>query len=244
MTRAAPILALCLIAAAAPAAAQTPAATAAREVKWVRDSEEYAVLTRMVYRAAQRAVAAGRESLPRGRPWAVVLDVDETVLDNSVYELERRAYGVPHDEVVFNAWNARREAGVVPGAVEFIAAVRRAGGRVVWNTNRTESAREDTRASLRTAGLWHDSDRLCLLTSDAAYTKAARRAEVLAGSGRCAWEGEPVTVLAYVGDALGDFPGEGEAGRDAGNDAAFGTRHFLLPNPMYGAWDRRVTRRR
>jgi 5'-nucleotidase (lipoprotein e(P4) family) len=214
------------------------------EVKWVRDSEEYATLTRQIYRVAQRQVAASREALPRGRAWAVVLDVDQTALDNSVYELERRAYAQPHDTVLYSAWAARREAVPVPGVSEFLAAVRRLGGRVAWITNRNESDRENTRANLAAVGLWNDADRLCLLVpSEPAYTKAARRAEVLSGGGRCGF-GEPVTVLAYFGDQLGDLPAAGEGDPDAGNDVAFGARYFLLPNPMYGAWTNRVTRRR
>lgn len=66
----------------------------------------------------------------------------------------------------------------------------------------------------------------------------------MAGAGACAWQGQRMTVLVYVGDQLTDFPASGEADPDAGNDAAFGVRYFLLPNPMYGAWERRVTRRR
>jgi 5'-nucleotidase (lipoprotein e(P4) family) len=228
---------------AAPAAAQSPELLA-REVKWVRDSEEYATLARQTYRMAARAVTAAVRDLPRGRGWAVVLDVDETALDNTAYELERRAYRVPHDEAVFAAWIARREAAVVPGAAEFVAEVRRLGGRVAWITNRLEPTREDTRANLALRDLWRDGDRLCLATGDTAYTKGARRIELTRGAGACAWTGEPVTIVAFVGDALGDFPRAGETDPDAGNDAAFGARFFLLPNPMYGSWERRVTRAR
>ena len=46
-----------------------------------------------------------------------------------------------------------------------------------------------------------------------------------------------------MGDQMGDFPAAGESDPDAGNDAAFGVRYFLLPNPMYGAWVSRRTRR-
>ena len=92
-------------------------------------------------------------------------------------------------------------------------------------------------------GLWQDDDRLCLFTGEPQDTKAARRAQVAGGSGRCAWEGTPLTILAFLGDQMTDFPQAGESDPDAGNDAAFGVRCFLLPQPMYGAWTTRVTRR-
>jgi 5'-nucleotidase (lipoprotein e(P4) family) len=233
-----------VVVAAGAAHAQAPVGGLTyREVKYVRDSEEYATITRATYRAAARAVEAASTRVARGQPWAVMLDVDETTLDNTGYEMERRVYQQPHDETVFAAWIARRESGVVPGVQDFIAAVRRLGGRVAWNTNRLAAESTDTRANLERWGLWNPGDRLCLLTADTAYTKAARRAEVVNGTGACSWN-ERVSVLAFVGDQLGDFPQRGESDADAGRDEAFGVRYFLLPNPMYGAWERRVTRRR
>jgi 5'-nucleotidase (lipoprotein e(P4) family) len=227
---------------AAPAVAQTPVARSGLGVKYVRDSEEYATLTRQVYRVAARQLAA-RDALPRGRPWAIVLDVAQTALDDAVYELERLAFGVPHDTLVYNAWRSREDAAAVPGVVEFIATVRQLGGRVAWITDDYASTREHVRGNLGKLRLWADGDLLCMPSTDTAYTKAARRAEVLTGSGQCAW-GEPVAVLAYVGDQLGDFPQAGESDPDSGKDTAFGVRYYLLPNPMYGAWERRVTRGR
>jgi 5'-nucleotidase (lipoprotein e(P4) family) len=211
------------------------------EVKYVRDSLEYAVLVRQIYRQATRAVQAGSTA---GRQWAVVLDVDETALDNSVYQLERAAYQLPFDDESWNAWVRRAQAPPVPGVVEFIAAVRAAGGSVAWITNRDDVTREHTRRNLAAVGLWDDGDRLCLKTPDAAYTKGVRRRELATGQGACAWQDRPLDVLAYVGDQVGDFPASGESLPDAGREEAFGTRFFLLPDPMYGGWTTRVTRER
>jgi len=226
------------------AAAQSPRAQSGLEIKWVRDSEEYATSTRQVYRVALRQVTQARDVVPRGRPWAVVLDVAQTALDDAVYQMERVAYGVPHDTFAYIGYRAREDADAVPGVVEFIVGVRRLGGRVAWITNDAASTREHVRANLARFGIWSDADRLCMPTPDAAYTKRARREEVRTGSGACAWAGEPMNILAFVGDQLGDLPAAGEGDPDAGSDAAFGVRYFLLPDPMYGAWESRVTRRR
>ena len=40
----------------------------------------------------------------RGAVWAVVLDLDETVLNNQTYQLERAAYQAPFDTDSWNAW--------------------------------------------------------------------------------------------------------------------------------------------
>jgi 5'-nucleotidase (lipoprotein e(P4) family) len=217
-------------------------APTARElgIKYMRDSQEYATLSRQVYRLASEAVSRGAQENP-GRPWAVVLDVDETALDNSTYQLERAAYGLPYDPASWAAWIERREAGAVPGVVDFIDLVRKAGGRVAWITNREASLTEPTRANLEGVGLWTASDRLCLQKSSQ-HTKADRRREVVTGEGECAWTGSPARVVVFVGDQMGDFPGPAEQIPQTGSDAAFGRTCFLLPNSMYGGWTTGVTR--
>jgi acid phosphatase len=208
-------------------------------IKYMRDSEEYATLARQVYRMAGEAVE--RDATRGGGPWAVVLDIDETALDNSIYQLERAAYGQPFEAVSWAAWIGRREAAAVPGVAGFIRLVRHAGGRVAWISNRDAKLAEPTRENLEALGLWDAGDRLCAQNTPQ-HTKADRRREVVAGQGDCSWNGTPMRVLAFVGDQLGDFPGTSEEIAETGSDTAFGHRCFLLPNSMYGAWTTAVTR--
>lgn len=237
--------------AALPLAAQhAPSAHTTLEVKYVRDAEEYAALSRMVYRMAERSVERQAASLPRSATWAVVLDLDETALDNSAYQLERAAYGIPFDGPSWAAWVARGEAGLVPGVAGFIARVRQLGGRVAWVSDRVPAGAAATRANLVRDGIWGEGDLLCLKAGPADSTKVRRRTEIATGRGECAWGGHPARVLAFIGDQVkdgpgrGDFPGPGEPDSLAGADSAFGTRSFLIPNPTYGSWVEKVTRRR
>ena len=229
---------LALAAVAAPARAQS--ATQNLQIKYVRDGEEYAALARQSYRVGTQAVSAAARQVRAGS-WAVILDVDETSVDNSTFELEQAGYGRAYSEAVWASWVARRAAPPVPGVADFIAAVRRLGGHVAWITDRAGNLADDTRGTLQNDSLWNDDDRLCV-KNDSTYTKAVRRAEVASGSGRCSW-GQRLTVLAFFGDQITDFPAAGESDPDAGNDAAFGVRYFLLPNPMYGGWTSRRTRK-
>ncbi len=233
-----------VLAACAVTAGPLPAqAGTGYQTKWVRDSEAYATLTRMVYRLAASSALASAAELEPGSAWAVVLDVDETTLDNSTYELERATYDQRFDLTSWNAWVARREAGAVPGVATFLAQIRQAGGRVAFVTNREESTREDTRANLIAHDLWVDGDLLCLRI-DRSYTKKIRRGEIASGVGRCAWPGSTVTVVAYLGDNMGDFPGPDETQTGGSGEEEFGRRFFILPNPMYGPWTDSVTVRR
>ncbi len=219
-------------------AAQPPAPVREVGIKYVRDSEEYGALTRQVYRAAGDAVDRARSAA--SSPWAVVLDVDETTLDNSTYQLERAAYGLPFEAASWSAWVERRQAPAVPGANGFIDRVRRAGGHVAFITNRDATLAEATRANLQAAGIWNDDDRLC--AQKAQYPKAQRRREVVIGAGECAWPNRPMRIVAFVGDQTGDFPAASEMIPDTGTDEVFGKTCFILPNPMYGEWTSRVTR--
>ncbi len=44
--------------------------------------------------------------------------------------------------------------------------------------------------------------------------------------------------MAFLGDNIFDFPGMSQASKDEASLSAFGERFFLLPNPMYGSWER------
>ena len=223
----------------APAFAFETTDTAHLEIKWVRDSAEYQALTRQIYKDAGASVRDQAAHLKKRTVWTVVLDVDDTTLDTSEYMLDRAAYRLRFDWPSWDAWTERRDAPPVPGVVKFIEGVRAEGGRVAWITNRHPGTRQATIDDLANNGLWSDSDVMCTLSDDDAYTKKVRRTELRSGKGPCAWDGTPVTVLAYLGDAMHDLPEDGEDGAAAEN---LGVRTFVIPNPMYGGFDHAVTR--
>jgi 5'-nucleotidase (lipoprotein e(P4) family) len=166
----------------------------------------------------------------------VVLDADETVIDNSLYQVERERAGLPFDEVSWRAWTRRREAVPLPGAKAFLARVRALGGRIAIVTNRTVSKCPDTEAVFRARDLVYD---VMLCKPDAGPSDKNPRFEALA-SGRTPAGLPPLDVVAFVGDNIQDFPSLSQAIRTQGDDAfaAFGARYFVLPNPMYGSWER------
>jgi 5'-nucleotidase (lipoprotein e(P4) family) len=174
--------------------------------------------------------------------WVVSLDIDETALDNSTYQLEREAYGLPFESLSWNAWVSRRQAAAIPGVSQFVQAVRELGGSVAWISNRDVAGMEATRANLTALQLWSDQDRLCLQAqTEPRPTKRVRRSEVRAGQGSCSWPSKMQFAI-FVGDQMGDFPDADEGIPNAGTDVAFGRTCFLLPQAMYGEWVTRVTR--
>jgi 5'-nucleotidase (lipoprotein e(P4) family) len=168
--------------------------------------------------------------------WAVVLDADETVIDNSTYQLEQARQGRGFDGASWHAWTTRREAAPLPGAAAFLARVRELGGRVAIVTNRTQGECPDTEAVFKTHALAYD---LMLCKPDAGPSDKNPRFEAVA-RGTTPAGLPPLEVVAFVGDNIQDFPQLGQALRQA-DDAAFaefGRRFFVLPNPMYGSWER------
>ncbi len=202
-------------------------------VRWVRDSAEHRALFLQVYRAATAWVEHEGASLAPGT-WAVILDADETVIDNSAYEVERIEKRLPFDAASWRAWTARREAPPLPGAVAFLDRVRALGGRIAIVTNRTESECPDTAANFRADGLPFD---VMLCKPDAGSGDKNPRFQEVAG-GTTAAGLPPLQVVAFLGDNILDFPGLSQAVAKEGDAAfvSFGARFFLLPNPMYGSW--------
>ena len=105
-----------------------PAAPAAPrlEIQWTRTSGEHDAVFEQTYRAAGERLRMGLDTL-RGTDWGVILDADETVLDNSLYQRERAAVGQGYSPETWAAWVERREAAALPGAVAFTRLVRDLG---------------------------------------------------------------------------------------------------------------------
>jgi acid phosphatase len=245
MSRLAAALALALAGcASSPEKAATPTRQTSRvysasTVHWARTSAEYRALAVQCYRLARErvlAAAAGRTA----RSWAVVLDIDETVLDTSLYAKERIAAGGGFDETSWAEHVRRRVDRAVPGARDFLEAVHRQGGVIALVTNRREAICEDTRQNLTSERLPFDVV-LCR-ADDAPGDKGPRFQQV--ESGAALPEPGPLEILAYVGDNILDFPGGAQSLRDAQDEglALFGTRYFVLPNPVYGSWERNAER--
>jgi 5'-nucleotidase (lipoprotein e(P4) family) len=216
-----------------PAAAAPAAPTLSNGVTWVQKSAEYHALILQAYRyTTQRVetVVAGRQP----GSWAVVLDADETVISNLVYQVERERVGLAYTTESWTAWVKRREAIPLPGAAAFLSRVRALGGYVAIVTNRLESECADTEAVFVQHQLVFD---VILCRPDGSPSdKNPRFARVAAGN----WPGArgPATVVAFVGDNILDFPALSQAIRTQGDGAfsAFGSEFFVMPNPMYGSW--------
>ncbi len=237
-----------------------------RATLWIRNSSEFRAASETVYRAAGDALVRGladaawtAEPSQAGNfaalPPAVVMDIDETVLDNSEQQAAMLLEGTCSDEFprAWDDWLAGRRAPAVPGAVDFIRAARGsrdADGRAVriFFVSNRECA---PRAGSGVACPQHD-DTLANLEAIGAGSATLADDVMLKGE-RAEWDGEKLAqrreiarthrIVLNVGDDLADFlPGVRRASvadRDLARCAHsdyWGRRWFLVPNPMYGSW--------
>lgn len=209
------------------------------DVKWVRSSVEYQAICIQTYRWAWIAVKEASKQI--SLPWVVVLDVDETVLDNSPYEAMIAERGLKYP-VMWSDWVLSAEAEGVPGVKAFLDSISTLGenAHIVFITNRDSSFENATVQNLMNLNMW-DEDYLMLCRRDRSDTKMIRQNEVRTGTGRCEGLGER-KILALIGDQLPDVA---EFTRDTSpaelrntlkDSQIWGSTSFVLPNPMYGSW--------
>jgi 5'-nucleotidase (lipoprotein e(P4) family) len=219
--------------AATPAPTPTLAPAVRNDIHWFRSSAEYRGIALEVYRNAAARLPELVDGMRAGS-WAVILDADETVLDNSLHERRLADRNEGFTEAEWARWVREVAATAVPGAPEFTRKVHELGGRVAIVTNRADSLCTPTRANLHRIGV--DADIvLCQPGTESDKNSRFRRIE----QGTAATGVPALKVVEWLGDNIQDFPNLGQSIRDTpAKYADFGLRYFLLPNPMYGSWTR------
>jgi 5'-nucleotidase (lipoprotein e(P4) family) len=221
----------------APRASGASAPAPPPAIHWVRHAAEYRAATVQAYRMATRRIDIVGASMPRGT-WAVSLDADETVLDNSQYQMERAAAGLGFTPESWREWVARKSAPAIPGAKNFMRRVKEMGGTIFIVTNRTQAECPDTEENFRALELPFDA---ILCRADGGPGEKEARYESIA-AGTAVPGMPPREVVLWIGDNIQDFPELRQEMRKAGETAfmEFGGRFIIIPNPMYGSWERNV----
>jgi 5'-nucleotidase (lipoprotein e(P4) family) len=202
-------------------------------VLWFQHAAEYRALTYQACNAADDTLA---RRAPLCTNAAVIVDIDETVLDNSPYQARLIQRGEQFTPGTWNDWVQRFQAQALPGIAELLrgATNRFASNHleVFYISNRAENQRQATLTNLQQAGFPNADDQHLLLKSTTSG-KESRRDQVATTR----------QIVLLMGDNLSDFSDAFDtngASRTAATDAAreeFGRRFIVLPNPMYGDWE-------
>jgi acid phosphatase len=239
-----------------PLAAEAPRVAPDDELDatlWTQRAVEHDLVFREVYRNAREKLPEAladpswnalpredREGSAAGRPPAVILDVDEAVLDNSPYQARLVRSGEEFSEYTWSRWCQEEAARPLPGAVEFTRFAADRGVAVYYLSNRAEDLDRVTLANLRKAGfpVSGDDSFLGLGTvvegcEQYGSDKGCRRRLV----------GRSHRVVMQFGDQLGDFVDVIANTPDGRGKSVepyldwIGERWWVLPNPMYGSWE-------
>ena len=239
-------------------AASAPAAPAAANdnlnaVAWTQTAIEHDLIYLQTYRDAEAGLLAalhdrGWDALARddrvapldGLQPAVVLDIDETVLDNSPYQARLVKSGGESPEADWADWCRQEAARALPGVVRFTQFAARHGIAVIYISNRAKDLDQATLANLREAGLPVSGPEAFLGLGtvvegcEQVGTEKGCRRQLVSRKYR---------VLMQFGDQIGDFvtvranTAEGRRQAVAPYLGWVGTRWFVLPNPTYGSWE-------
>ncbi|HUQ33125.1 MAG TPA: 5'-nucleotidase, lipoprotein e(P4) family [Pyrinomonadaceae bacterium] len=206
-------------------------------ILWTQTSGEVRALAYQAFNLARMMLDRDLQSNRRSRMRrAVVVDADETVLDNSRYQATLQKNRQNYDSRTWTEWVKRVEAEAVPGAVEFLRYAASRGVRVFYITNRNLVEREATAENLKKLGFPNVSDQTLLVRTDAKTSSKEPRRQSVSSKYR---------IVLLMGDNLNDFAEVFEQSKTVAdrlaaverNKAEFGKRFIVLPNAMYGDWE-------
>jgi len=240
----------------------TPAHDNLDAVVWVQSSPEYAAVTTGTYAAATEALRQLVASDPVSAiAMAVVMDIDETVLDNSRYQGENVLEDSSYRSETWDQWIALRAASAVPGALDFIRTSQSLGVHVALITNRrcrnrtgaaeTCPQKRDTAVNLAELGV--DVETVTLFLRGETPPERCRALLSASEKAEGHWSSDKTSrrgcvsldreIVMLFGDQLGDFTEAtverpGASGPEIAADYAeyWGRSWFMLPNPTYGGW--------
>lgn len=206
---------------------------------WYQSSGEFQALCHQAYNAAKITLDLDlkNKNFNKLKKRAIVLDIDETILDNSPASAREAIDNKPYP-YMWNEWIAEARAESIPGAVDFLKYADSQGVDIFYITNRAVTQADSTLDNLKKDGFPQTSrDHLkCQgdIPNDPSSNKEARR-QFVAMDHR---------IVLFCGDNLNDFdevfwkksPSE-RADAVNSEEGKWGTQFIVLPNPVYGDWE-------
>ena len=203
---------------------------------WFQRAAERRALCYQAFNIAKLRLDNMLLNIDSGKQAAIVVDIDETMLDNSNYEAKLIETNSSYTSETWKGWVDKAVAIAIPGALEFCNYAHSKNVNIYYISNRKEDEVDATLKNMMQLD-FPDAIKSHLLFKSKTSCKKARRAKVK----------ENNQILLFIGDNLGDFS-ELFADRSInyGFDTVdeykneFGNRFIILPNPMYGDWMKAV----
>jgi 5'-nucleotidase (lipoprotein e(P4) family) len=200
---------------------------------WMQTSAEYRALCYQTFNLARINLDDALNNDKSRKKLAIIVDCDETVIDNSAYEgfLIGKNFGYSSD--TWNKWMDAAQAKAVPGAIEFLNYASQKGVEIFYITNRRTVGYIGTEKNLKELGFPNMDEKHLLLRTDTS-DKQPRRDIVE----------KDYHIVCLMGDNLNDFLSvfaeKSVEDRFVETDKLkemWGKKFIVLPNPMYGEWE-------
>lgn len=205
-------------------------------VLWYQKSAEMRALYYQGFNMAKISLDNKLKNSVPGFKNAVVLDIDETVLDNSPYEAMMIEKGLPYSIKTWKEWTKLAVAKPTPGVVDFLNYAKSKGVELFFVTNRDFNDRDVTIENMKKDKI-PNADTTHLLLSKGLSDKTDRY-NIIGGKYK---------ILLTIGDNLRDYKEIfGNRKVNYGLNMAdslknhFGDDFIMLPNPMYGDWEKAI----
>ena len=203
---------------------------------WYQKSAEMQAVYEQTYAFAKVILTQKLSLNTNSKPKAVVVDIDETVLDNSPFEAHCITANTSYTPKEWDRWVNKASAKALPGALDFLTFAQSKNVETFYISNRRIHLLDKTMQNLQQQG-FPFADKKHIILRDSVSTKRYRRKKVL----------QDYDVLLYVGDNLTDFS-EIYEDRDSllaknileANKQVLGKDFLILPNPMYGEWEKPI----
>jgi 5'-nucleotidase (lipoprotein e(P4) family) len=221
-----------------PSDAEVPAYRNLDAALYMHSSAEYHAICIQAYNWATERVETCMANRTDPRPAAVVLDLDETMLNNGAYQSWQIQQNYKFNEEKWKIWETSGVQYVVPvpGAQAFVAHLKSLNVQPVYITNRNERAEQQTLEILESLNMGVPKECLLCANEETRSSKTTRREQIAS----------QYEIILLVGDNLRDFdeifkysPEDGVEGRKKLVDEHldfWGKRWIVLPNPAYGEW--------
>ena len=205
-------------------------------VLWHQTSAEYRALCYQAFNVARTYLETILPARLPNEKYAIITDLDETIIDNSFLEAKNIKDGKVYDPEGWKKWVNSASATGVPGAVDFLRWVSEQNITIYYISNRTVSDINATIENLKKLQLPNADEAHMLFLADGA-TKEPRRMRVA----------ENHKIVMLLGDNLNDFSNvferrtipdrKGEVDKLRNE---WGKSFIVLPNAIYGDWESAV----
>jgi 5'-nucleotidase (lipoprotein e(P4) family) len=239
-----------------------------QSVLWMQTSVEYRAVCKIMFKQAEsaldRALKDSKRTAYAGpqkaddkkhRGLAVIVDIDESILDNSRFQGEVARRDAGYEPFLWNDWVKQVECKAVPGAVDFIKHAQDKNVTVFFITNRDVEVEQATRQNLVKVGIdLKEPTGTDVVLCKHEEVKGADELDVSEElkndpsdkTLRRAYVAKNYRILLMIGDDLGDFISVSKKSMrerdeiDERYSDNWGEKWLMLPNPAYGSWDAAV----